>query len=155
LFIQKEIEEFGLASSVKEYALFLYFQIYSVRVRTGPYADVHFSDFTLQISTEVLQQLVLDLKTVGYSPLHQLQAPIASSATPSPVPSLNSQNNSLGGSVASDLDILSSSAPGSVTPPSWNIHRKFWQVRVLEICSLFTSSSPSAYCLLSIYYSGC
>ncbi|OQV12077.1 PX domain-containing protein kinase-like protein [Hypsibius exemplaris] len=117
--------------------------IYSIRVRTGPYADPAYADFTVEITSEKLQQLVLDLKTVGYSPLsQQLQIRTSHSATPSPVPS----ENSAAGSIESNLDVLSSSSP--LTTPTWSIHRKFWQDFLQSLCtSLMASTNPSFRCL--------
>lgn len=42
--------------------------IYTVRVRSGPFAEAEYADFEVQVSTEALHRLVSDLKTVGYSP---------------------------------------------------------------------------------------
>ena len=123
--------------------------IYTVRVRSGPYAEAEYADFEVHVSMEALLRLVSDLKTVGYSPMNQTikfrktslvgnrATPGLSSvvegealrdraATPSPVPSVNSENASeSGASINSELDGLTSLLPAAT---SWSLQRKFWQV---------------------------
>lgn len=107
-------------------------QEYKVRVRAGPFAEAMYKDFSVTISSVQLQQLIADLRTVGYSPANQ-RATRQNSSSPSPVPSVTSENSVLGSgaSVASDLDIVGT-VPLTSFSETWSTRGKYWQVRWLE-----------------------